>query len=84
MTAQHDADLHLYEFDTWGDTRTCSGLIFGDRKGRFADGTRVRTGRVESVDGETLCTKNSTYRLVPVEETVRMIAAGRTTLQVQP
>ncbi len=41
-----------------------NGDIYGDRKGRFADGTNVTTSRVVEVDGDIVVTRNSVYRVV--------------------
>lgn len=39
------------------------GDIYGDTKGRFVDGTNVRTSRIEEVVGNTVYTANSIYEL---------------------
>lgn len=39
------------------------GEIYGDTKGRFPDGTPIRTSRVEDIDGDTVYTLNSIYKL---------------------
>ena len=62
---EYDADLHKAEPTTFG---RWSGVIYGDKKGRFMDGTYVFTSRVNQTikDGEYkyLVTKNSVYRLI--------------------
>lgn len=39
------------------------GDIYGDTKGRFVDGTNVRTSRIEEIVGNTVYTANSIYEL---------------------
>ena len=39
------------------------GEIYGDSKGRFPDGTPIRTSRVEEIVGDTVYTLNSIYKL---------------------
>jgi hypothetical protein len=57
---EYDAELHGYA--AW-DGRLL-GRIYGDKKGRFADGTLVTTSLVVEQVGDIVTTKNSTYKLV--------------------
>jgi hypothetical protein len=75
--SEPDAELHLWTIDPWGEGRIVRGMIFGDRKSRFADGEDVNTSFVQKIERDILRTKNTTYRLVPREETAKLIAAGR-------
>lgn len=77
---QIDGEIHFYEHDLHLGEHAdglVRGYIFGDRKGRFDDGTFIRTSHVQRVEGQIVHTRNSVYRLVPIEETVKLIAAGR-------
>lgn len=74
---KYDGELHLWRnepSEAYGSF--VHGSIFNDRKCRFDNGTPIRTSPVVSIEGETLRTRNSVYRLVPREETIRMITAG--------
>lgn len=39
------------------------GKIYGDTRGIFPDGVKVRTSRVKKVEGDLVYTQNSIYRL---------------------
>lgn len=39
------------------------GYIYGDTKGRFLDGTHIRTSIVEKIEGDVITTRNSVYRI---------------------
>ena len=41
------------------------GDIYGDTRGRFTDGTPVRTSKVLSVIGNLVTTQNSIYQIEP-------------------
>jgi len=64
-----DGVLEMWEFhDTYPNSLV--GIIFGDRKGRFQDGTYVITSRVRGAGpdgmlerGDIVTTMNSTYKL---------------------
>lgn len=59
----HDAELRDWSVTNLGGRLIAFGRIYGDRKGRFADGTEIRTSLVQSVTGDILQTRNTTYRL---------------------
>lgn len=40
------------------------GDIYGDTRGRFSDGTPVRTSKVLSVNGNLVTTQNSIYEII--------------------
>lgn len=61
-----DAELHNWRLD---DAYTpgkfvVRGEIRGDKKGRFADGVRVCTSILQSLENGRLTTRNSKYLLV--------------------
>lgn len=57
---QHDAELR-----NWAEWNgRYAGNIYGDRKGRFTDGTYVHTSPAVSVEGDILTTRNTVYKLV--------------------
>ena len=69
-TFDHDAILRdwvlipLASTDENGtERRVVIGLIEGDRRQRFSDGTRVTTSNVQSLDGDQLVTRNTRYLL---------------------
>lgn len=44
------------------------GDIYGDRKGRFADGTNIHTSLIVKIDGDVALTLNSAYRLIDYKD----------------
>ena len=39
------------------------GKIYGDTRGRFPDGTQIRTSKIDSIEGDIVYTQNSVYKL---------------------
>ena len=54
-----------WTLEDWGGAYVICGQIFNDEAKRFADGTHIRTSKVQSVDfvNKVARTKNSTYNL---------------------
>ncbi len=57
-------ELHNWHASTVGGYTIYHGNIWGDTRGRFPDGTHVRTSPVEKVEGDLVTTRNSVYRLI--------------------
>jgi hypothetical protein len=64
-----DAELHFFEWSF--DLKRVTGYVVGDRKNRFEDGARITTSEIVRNDAGIIQTKNSIYRLVPRDETLR-------------
>lgn len=46
------------------------GYIFGDTRGRFVDGTHIRTSAITKVDGNIIHTRNSVYEVESWNDTL--------------
>lgn len=55
-----DGVLEGWHFNSYG---TVSGHIYGDKKGRFMDGTYIYTSTVLARTDNIITTRNSTYQL---------------------
>lgn len=69
-TDTYDAELRHWQLAPYWGGDLALGYIYNDAKGRFDDGTFVRTSKVVSVDGNILTTRNTRYLLVePADKT---------------
>lgn len=61
-TVVTDGELRGARRTIVGESTILTGRIYGDRKGRFADGEWVHTSRIlEELPGDVFRTRNSTY-----------------------
>lgn len=66
MTEKHyDAELQFERFTgVGGGKKIAWGTIYNDKKGRFRDGTQVRTSIVESDGDGYIQTMNTCYKVI--------------------
>lgn len=64
-----DGVLKHVTFEQIFNNRIAIGTIYGDRSGRFPDGTVIHTGTITKQEDDVIWTRNSVYRIeVHVEE----------------
>lgn len=61
VPAEFDATLKGFQYH--GGINVMAGYIYGDKKGRFADGTFVFTSTITDQGEDFVQTRNSRYRL---------------------
>ena len=57
------AKLENWIIQKYGDKEICWGNVYNDQKGRFKDGSLIRTSIIEKREGNIITTLNSSYEL---------------------